>query len=366
MHYENFFYLQNQKNTDIILHNVDRIRAHPNTIWHCLYNYFFRGVSRQELATYFRKSRTTISAWINEFQSTGSVERQKLRRRVFRKFGQERRDWLVNLYKEKPILYHEEAAKLFFNRFKTTISSSSISVILFEAGLTYKLLEHRARQIRMDDILRFCNDTRSMPWILDNLVFLDEVSLNGKDCLRRRGYGKKGEPVVFKSEFSRGSRTSLLCFLGVTGILNTFITDGTFDRKEFINCCKKFALDRESKVRQYPGRFSIWLMDNARIHSDSHLVTYLRSLGIIVWFLPAYAPFFNPIEFVFGLLKRKLRKLNKNDDRKSTYVRVSEALAYFEDRDCTKLFEKCGYQTNGIFDPAKNFKNDSYESVTCN
>jgi hypothetical protein len=56
-------------------------------------------------------------------------------------------------------------------------------MILTEANLTWKVLERRAIQINEKDLLRFANELLSVPWIIQNLVFLDEVSF----CVLGRG-----------------------------------------------------------------------------------------------------------------------------------------------------------------------------------
>jgi hypothetical protein len=98
-----------------------------------------------------------------------------------------------------------------------------------------------------------------------------------------------------------------LCFLSIEGIEEVFKTDGTFDRKLFAACCQKFAIESK-RVYTYPGVHSVWILDSARIHCDSNLVLYFRSLGIVPIFLPAYCPFYNPIEIVFGLVKKSLQR----------------------------------------------------------
>lgn len=115
-----------------------------------------------------------------------------------------------------------------------------------EAGLTWKVLERRAIQINNEEILRFTKELHSFPWILQNLVFLDEVSFDNRDMLRNKGYGMKGDRVYFRGEFCRKPRVSLLCFIGVNGLLDTFSTEGTFDRLKFVECCREFALNNVS------------------------------------------------------------------------------------------------------------------------
>ena len=104
---------------------------------------------------------------------------------VTRKYSGEKRQWLVDLYKARPILFLDEAKYEFDREFNTQISRSYISVILREAGLTWKVLERRAIQISEADVIRFCKDMLTFPWILQSLVFLDEVSFDNRDMLRK-------------------------------------------------------------------------------------------------------------------------------------------------------------------------------------
>eukprot|EP00733_Pompholyxophrys_punicea_P002001 Pompholyxophrys_punicea_v1_NODE_1271_length_827_cov_2.349741.p1 type:complete len:129 gc:universal NODE_1271_length_827_cov_2.349741:82-468(+) len=122
--------------------------------------------------------------------------------------------------------------------------------------------------------------------------------------LRKRGWFLRGHKPVYKSLFQRGSRLSYLAFLGVDGLFEAYETQDTFNRLLFLECVDKL-LD-SGKVQQWPGKRSIWVMDNARIHSDPKLVEYLSSRGIIVVYLPQYSPFYNPIEIVFGQVKKRL------------------------------------------------------------
>lgn len=188
--------------------------------------------------------------------------------------------------KVNPVMFHDEAAETFYRKFGVKISSSYISTILHEASLTYKVLERRAIQIQISEIHRFCAELRSFPWILENLVFLDEVSFDNKDMLRKRGHAVKGERLIYRGEYVRRPRVSPLCFLGTTGILNTYKSEGTFNRLKFLQCCRKFALSYDSCVQRYNGVNSVWIMDQARIHRDKNLIEYLRSLGVVVVFLP--------------------------------------------------------------------------------
>lgn len=343
-----------------IIDNVKK-QASKNTIYHVLFGYFFRGIPIKDLTQIYNKGRTTISRWIKNYEQTGDVARKKSLLAVYRKFDADQRNWLLNLFKERPILHQNEAAYLFFEKFQSQISTSSISTILSDAGLTWKVLERRAIQIQIEDIMRFANELLSFPWTLENLVFLDEVGFDNKDMLRKRGYALKGQKLIYRGEFVRKPRISLLCFIGVHGMLNCYQTEGTFTRLKFVDFCRHFAIDFDSKVQQYPGRYSVWVMDGAKIHLDKNLIVYLRSLGIIVLFLPAYCPFFNPIEIVFGLMKRELKGKYIENTKMDIKMFIGEAVNNFSNKNFKNIFKKCGYLASGKFDQSLAFDADLNE-----
>lgn len=274
---------------------------------------------------------------------------------MYRKFDVEKRKWIINLYEEQPILYRHEAQQRFYDEFKQKISVTSISIILHNAGFSWKVLERRAMQIRLDDIVRFTNEINRIPWLPFHLVFLDEVSFDNRDMLRTKGFGMKGQRLIYQGEFNRRARVSLLCFIGECGMLEVFDTDGTFTRKKFVSCCKAFALGQNTPVRQYPGKFSIWILDGAKIHCHPSIVQYLRSLGIVVVFLPAYCPQYNPIEIAFHQAKQMLRAQYKENSSNFTLkCLLGDVMNQMSQISMSKLFRKCGYYP-GFFDPAKGF-----------
>uniref|UniRef100_A0A336N0V1 CSON007819 protein n=1 Tax=Culicoides sonorensis TaxID=179676 RepID=A0A336N0V1_CULSO len=344
--------MNSKKKVPVILAEVKNRQASKNTICHALYGYYFNGLKRSQLARIYGKHETTIANWIMQFESNGNIGRKRDKEVAYRKFGHLKRQWLIELYSKQPILYLSEAQKLFFEKFHQSISVSSIHIILHEAGLTWKVLERRAIQLQLRDILRFCDELSKINWSWENLVFLDEVSFNGSDMLRKKGYGVKGENLVFRGEFTRTARISLLCFLGVHGVLDCFETEGTFTRKVFAECCRKFALE-SGCVKTYPGPGSVWILDGAKIHCSDKLIYYLRSLGIVIIFLPAYAPMLNPIEIIFGILKQKLRKNFKENFKIDKKIFLCEILNEFQNKYYGKLFAKSGYLASGLFDPSR-------------
>lgn len=157
----------------------------------------------------------------------------------------------------------------------------------------------------------------------------------------------------------------MLCPLSINGLQEAYVTDGTFDRKKFVNCLLDFAL-KSGKVFQYPGALSIWIMDGAAIHCCPEIPTILRSLGIIPIYLPAYCPFFNPIELIFGYIKAAFKRSNKEGDRRNYKIVIGEVINRFTSKDCKKMFKKCGYIASGRFIPEVAFYRELFHAMEFN
>ena len=57
-------------------------------------------------------------------------------------------------------------------------------------------------------------------------MFLAEVGFDNRDMLRTHDYCLRGESLIYRGEFNRQPRVSLLCFIGIEGLLETFHTEG--------------------------------------------------------------------------------------------------------------------------------------------
>lgn len=335
--------------------NCVKKHASDDVKHYALYGFYYLGLKKSELAKIYRKDITTINKWIARYEETSSVSR-KPNTCTPKKFDKPQISWLLELYDKNPILYLDEAKEKFQSEFGISISASYICKILHANNMSWKTLELRAMQIKATDIERFFYELEAIDWCYSNLVFLDEVSIDNRGIIRRKGYGIVGKKLIYRGEYVRRPRISFLCFLGETGILDTYKTDGTFTRLKFFDCCKEFALG--GKCHTYPGKCSVWILDGARIHCHPSIIRYLRSVGIIPIFLPAYTPFFNPIEVVFGIVKSHLKRRCASDTN-NMELRVNEEFTRMTNFSCTDIFKKCGYVFSGKFDSSVAHKQDA-------
>lgn len=337
----------------MIFEYVNR-HASSDVKYHALYGYYHLGLTKTKLGNIYNKDITTITNWINRYEESGSVDRKSNVRKPS-KFDEDKIKWLLALYNRNPILYLDEAKQKFELKFAVSISASYICKILHDNNMSWKTLEVRAIQIKDSDIERFFYELEAIDWSYSNLVFLDEISMDNRGLLRRKGYGIIGKKLIYRGEYVRRPRLSFLCFLGQTGMLDTYKTEGTFTRLKFFECCKEFALGGSCKT--YPGKNSIWILDGAKIHCHPSIIRYLRSIGILPIFLPAYSPFFNPIEIIFGVIKSHLKR-RFGGSTKDMEVKVNEELSSMKHFDCTKIFKNCGYVLSGKFNPSVAYNQD--------
>eukprot|EP00734_Pompholyxophrys_sp_LG126_P000366 Pompholyxophrys_sp_v1_NODE_136_length_1649_cov_15.867001.p1 type:complete len:346 gc:universal NODE_136_length_1649_cov_15.867001:504-1541(+) len=305
--------------------------------------------SQKDVAVLYHKSEATISNWVRQFRSAGSLARKCPKR--ISKYDHEHREWIIDFVTISPLSYLWEIQKKFEKSFDLDISISTICVLLQEGGFTKKVAERRAMEVSVDSISRFTIELNSLDFCADQLLFLDEFFTDNRSMLRKHGWFLRGQRPVIKSCFQRGQRISILAFLGVDGIVENYETSGTFDHLTFFDCCK--SLLDSGKVQPYPGKRSIWILDGASIHVDNTMVEYFYSRGIFLVYLPAYSPFFNPIEVIFSLIKRKCRELNKIEGTERFILQ--SVLADFSTFNAQHIFQHCGYKSVGVFDPNINY-----------
>ncbi len=183
------------------------------------------------------------------------------------------------------------------------------------------------------------------------MVDLQSAPFDNRGMLRTRGYALKGKRLVFRGKYIRKPRVSYLAFLAEDGVVDYFEVEGTFTRKVFTECLVSLV-KKNKQIQQYPGKASIWILDGAKIHCDPNLIHMLRAYGIIPIFLPAYCPFFNPIELLFAMVKMEFQRKYKEGMRFHLSIFVSTILQQYLQYDFRSTFRKCGYTMANAFDPS--------------
>jgi len=90
-----------------------------------------------------------------------------------------------------------------------------------------------------------------------------------------------------------------------------------------------------------PG--DVLIMDNLSAHKDGRALGMLREAGVMVRFLPAYSPDYNPIELMWSKVKALLRKAEARTNE-TLLLAIKDALACVTRKDATHWLAHCGYR----------------------
>ena len=168
------------------------------------------------------------------------------------------------------------------------------------------------------------------------LWFLDESGFNLHIAPLRCWAPKGRRPPVLAVPTNRGVDVSLLLCISPDGIVNYQIKRGSFKAADFVEYLQALA-EHFPAVRN--GEVCL-VMDNARIHHARAATAFLNDNNIHHIFLPPYSPELNPIELVFGVLKRRYRKRGVAQSEGQMKRRIKKVIARMkEDLDVQTFYD---------------------------
>ncbi|ETN01988.1 hypothetical protein PPTG_16666 [Phytophthora nicotianae INRA-310] len=182
----------------------------------------------------------------------------------------------------------------------------------------------------MNDMIRFTLELSSIKWCQMNIQFLDEVSFGNRGMLRTHGYSLKGKKLSFRGEFNLKPRISLLCFISVNGLVETFHTDGTLTAPSSLSAAVHMRIQENvCASTQEEALCGFWMAPRST-------ATPISSTTCGCWGL--FPSFF-------------LHIAHLQPYRIPFWLDQEGVQASFQDFDMTKLFEHCGWSVTGEFNP---------------
>lgn len=133
----------------------------------------------------------------------------------------------------------------------------------------------------------------------ESMVWVDETATY-MDMTRTRGRAPRGQRVWY-SRRRKYRRHTLIVAMTLEGVLAQRLVRGGMTLEDWRAFCREDLAPKLSKGQ--------WIqLDNLNIHYDQQAYGSLYEAGGILLFQPAYSPESNPVEEVFSLLKRHLRR----------------------------------------------------------
>lgn len=178
------------------------------------------------------------------------------------------------------------------------ISKSSICKILKKNNISNKRFKTRIIPKNIEEInidrCNVANNFSNEEFI--NMIAIDEMPIRIDDYTKY-GYSKKGVEILkFKKHKQTKKRLTLLMAISSNSIIGYNIIDGSVNS----NIYKKFLENINNLIVN-----KTIIHDNVRFHHSKIIKNYCNDHNIGIQYTAPYSPEFNPIETVFGTIKKK-------------------------------------------------------------
>jgi transposase len=134
-----------------------------------------------------------------------------------------------------------------------------------------------------------------------DIICIDEAHFTFDSVQGRYGCLKKGDRPVVENEVRTPKRYTLICAISLVDIPYYEIYDITHNSTKSTHIISFLQNLHNLLPSQYK-----FLLDNAPVHTAQNITNFINSISGSFIFLPPYHPEFNPIEFYFSELKKKL------------------------------------------------------------
>ncbi|GBC52517.2 homeodomain-like protein [Rhizophagus irregularis DAOM 181602=DAOM 197198] len=138
-----------------------------------------------------------------------------------------------------------------------------------------KAAKERSELLRADYIF-----TIGMEYQQEQLIFLDETAKDERSLSRTYGYSFKNQRVSQKVVFLRGVRYTILPALTLDGFIACDIMKGSCSQERFCSFILSHILPFMNPI---PGKNSVLVMDNAKIHHNEEMINVIKSVSLKSW-----------------------------------------------------------------------------------
>lgn len=142
---------------------------------------------------------------------------------------------------------------------------------------------------------------------MDQLIFIDESHFISLDQWKDHGWYKKGSyALAFRQNLFQKQSCSLLLAISCAGNMHHMTKAHRKNKGVKAPDFLEFMLH----LHRIVDHKYVFVMDNARVHKSKMMKMYFDAMkrdGRCILFQAKYSPELNPIELVFGFLKRRLK-----------------------------------------------------------
>lgn len=243
-------------------------------------------------------SKSTISNWNQQLTNQGSRPHPKTSKNTV--------DFVEVQLMQNPFLSAKQLSMLIETNLGFSISESSVRNCIHKAGFTYKKSRYIVCKDGLDEKRQVFATHVVNAIDRDTVISIDESSVE-YESPPRQGYSKRGQRLNCKTKSFHTKKWSILMAVSTKEVVHTWMINGTINSDVYAQF-----------VQELKGKGYLHLMmDNASFHKTKAVQQACVDAGLSPLFLPAYSPWFQPIEHCFSVLKHHLRKLPSPDHSKS-------------------------------------------------
>ena len=261
----------------------------------------------RDVAKYMHVSERPVYRYAERFRVTGDVRRSTKRNGATRLLSEHEELLLAQHILAHPGVYLRELQLMLCNSTGRMVDTSTICRTVHRLGMTRQRIKDIS--LRQSEAKRA--EFQAEISVIDTsmLLWIDETGFDGRNTIRKYGYGIRGQPPQDWALALRGKRYSAIGVLSTEGVQDVYLTDDSLDGDKFTHFLRHNLLPI---LMPFDGqnRNSVVIMDNASIHHVEEVIELLTGAGALVRFLPAYSPDLNPIEEVFADVKHFLQANN--------------------------------------------------------
>lgn len=183
-----------------------------------------------------------------------------------------------------------------------------------------------------------------MPFLAQHkngLVFFDESHFISEDMWRHNGWFSVGAaPAIFDQNIFEKQSLSLLLAISYNGKLSHFVHKHVRSQGVKENIFLMFLLH----CHQIAPITNIFVLDNAQAHRSFEVEQAIQGMmedGRLIVFQAKYSPDCNPIEYVFGVLKRRAKNtLQMPQDLMQRVEQLCQEMGNDDDDLCKNTIDK--------------------------
>lgn len=258
------------------------------------------GMTIKDIAKTYQVHRVTVSAWIKNWEQHGAQSLyDKPRSGRPSTLGPEERDLALHYLKEEPHALHR-VRKRFADKTDKRLSLSSLKRLAKKARLRWKRVRKSLKSLRDPDAFaKAKRDLEALQTQEDQgqiaLYYFDESGFALDPTIP---YAWQEPNRTIELPARKDGRINVLGFMNRQNDLHPFLFEGSIHTGVVIACFDMFCQTLTQKT--------VVVIDNASIHTSDEFadrIPYWKKKGLIIKYLPPYAPELNLIEILWRRIK---------------------------------------------------------------